>query len=391
VTVVVEKRKSGTYRVKLKEKNPLTKKWETVAQATGFPSEREARAEAKRLKALVRQGKIHTRTDTPTCGALLGAYLKAIDGKPSAKNVRATIEHLKPIATTMCGELEAPVLEDLIGKVSATAGPHAAKKALDHLRTAIRRKFPDGPNVARRVKAPRAPKRKHRVLTAAEARALLPFISDVHRDFYALALHSGLRPSELGAARVADVDLGEGALYVRRSFTRDIPKDGDERRVVLSTEALTIVRRLIKDATGGHLWPELVRRIARDTGLSIPLHRAIRRAVAAGAVPSLSRGWAMKCRRKGCGYVGHADKKPGDERCPTCKFTLWPVPQIVKVRWYDLRHTSATLLIEAGVDAAVVSELLGHHDPRFTMDNYVHLSTAALRKATSKITLKGKR
>ena len=185
-----------------------------------------------------------------------------------------------------------------------------------------------------------------------------------------------------------DVDLGEGALYVRRSFTREIPKDGDERRVVLSQEALSIVKRLMGDDADEHLWPEKVRRIARDTGLSVPLHRAIRRAVAAGAVPTLSRGWALKCRRQGCGYVGHSGEFVDGVKCPHCNYTLWPSPQIVKVRWYDLRHTSATLMIEAGVDASMVSELLGHHDPRFTMQNYVHLSTAALRKATANISLK---
>jgi integrase len=37
------------------------------------------------------------------------------------------------------------------------------------------------------------------------------------------------------------------------------------------------------------------------------------------------------------------------------------------VRFHDLRHTHATLLLKAGVPIKVVSERLGHSTPGFTM------------------------
>lgn len=43
------------------------------------------------------------------------------------------------------------------------------------------------------------------------------------------------------------------------------------------------------------------------------------------------------------------------------------------IRFHDLRHTHASLLIMAGVPIKVVSERLGHSHPAFTMHTYQHL------------------
>jgi integrase len=42
------------------------------------------------------------------------------------------------------------------------------------------------------------------------------------------------------------------------------------------------------------------------------------------------------------------------------------------VRLYDLRHTSATLLLAADVNIKVVSQRLGHEDIAITLQHYVH-------------------
>jgi integrase len=47
-----------------------------------------------------------------------------------------------------------------------------------------------------------------------------------------------------------------------------------------------------------------------------------------------------------------------------------PLPRI---RFHDLRHTHATLLLKAGVPIKVVSERLGHATPGFTMATYQHV------------------
>ena len=43
------------------------------------------------------------------------------------------------------------------------------------------------------------------------------------------------------------------------------------------------------------------------------------------------------------------------------------------VRFHDLRHTSATLLLRQGVNPKYVQELLGHADTCLTLNVYSHL------------------
>jgi integrase len=43
------------------------------------------------------------------------------------------------------------------------------------------------------------------------------------------------------------------------------------------------------------------------------------------------------------------------------------------VRFHDLRHTCATLLLTKGVHPKIVSEMLGHSSVAITLDTYSHV------------------
>jgi len=45
------------------------------------------------------------------------------------------------------------------------------------------------------------------------------------------------------------------------------------------------------------------------------------------------------------------------------------------MRFHDLRHSAASLLIAEGVELVQVSQLLGHPELRVTADLYAHLQT----------------
>lgn len=49
------------------------------------------------------------------------------------------------------------------------------------------------------------------------------------------------------------------------------------------------------------------------------------------------------------------------------------------VRFHDLRHTAATLMIANGIDVKTVKEICGHADIATTM-NYVHLISGSVNK-----------
>lgn len=56
-----------------------------------------------------------------------------------------------------------------------------------------------------------------------------------------------------------------------------------------------------------------------------------------------------------------------------------------KVRFHDLRHTNATLLLQQGVDFKVIQTRLGHSDISTTLNIYSHVTTDMQKSATKKL------
>jgi len=53
------------------------------------------------------------------------------------------------------------------------------------------------------------------------------------------------------------------------------------------------------------------------------------------------------------------------------------------IRFHDLRHTAASLLLNNGVPVIVVSKMLGHSKPSMTLDVYGHLYMEQQSEAAS--------
>ncbi|MDF2713419.1 MAG: phage integrase [Paenibacillus sp.] len=56
-----------------------------------------------------------------------------------------------------------------------------------------------------------------------------------------------------------------------------------------------------------------------------------------------------------------------------------------KIRFHDLRHTHASLLLKAQVHPKVVSERLGHSSVMITLDRYSHLFPTLQQEAAEKL------
>jgi integrase len=56
-----------------------------------------------------------------------------------------------------------------------------------------------------------------------------------------------------------------------------------------------------------------------------------------------------------------------------CSQKLLGTQKLPKVRFHDLRHTCASLLLSMGVPAKLVQETLGHSTYQLTMDTYLHM------------------
>lgn len=53
-----------------------------------------------------------------------------------------------------------------------------------------------------------------------------------------------------------------------------------------------------------------------------------------------------------------------------------------RIRFHDLRHTIATLLLARGMNVKVVSEMLGHSSVTITLQVYTHVTPHMQQAAT---------
>jgi integrase len=90
------------------------------------------------------------------------------------------------------------------------------------------------------------------------------------------------------------------------------------------------------------------------------------------------------CRKKGCGHAERA-ADAAQRRCPAHNHLLWPKADVRPIRFHDLRHTTASLLMMAGANPAAVQRILRHRDPRITTEIYGHLAPGYLQAEVDRL------
>ncbi len=202
-------------------------------------------------------------------------------------------------------------------------------------------------NVTEAVDPPRKEHTEYRTLNPEEARHFLAVASgDRFEALYVLALSTGLRQGELLALRWRDIDLEGRSLHVvvtlqrtGKGLTFSDPKTGkSRRRVTLTGAAIDALRRhriaqVQERLKAGPLWEE--------NDLVFP--NEIGGPMDAGNL--LYRSFKPLLKRSG----------------------------LPRIRFHDLRHSAATLLLSKGIHPKIVSEMLGHSQIGITMDLYSHV------------------
>jgi integrase len=214
------------------------------------------------------------------------------------------------------------------------------------------------------------------------------------RPLFATAIYTGLRKGELGALQREDVDLDARQLLVRRSWDRDTTKGSHGDAVPIAAALVPWLNDALEQSPSELVFPHVCSSscqrkhcpgpggmLARDVALEAVLRRALGRA-------GIVRGWRHICRRQGCGHVApEADATP--RRCPKCQMRLWPKPVVRPIRFHDLRHTTATLLLREKVPLVVVQKVLRHRDPKLTESVYGHLADDFLREGVDRLHFEG--
>ncbi len=90
------------------------------------------------------------------------------------------------------------------------------------------------------------------------------------------------------------------------------------------------------------------------------------------------------CRKQRCGHVEAATDRE-QRRCPKDGRKLWVKPVVRPIRFQDLRHTTASLLIMRGANLPAVQRILRHSDPKITTEIYAHLAPEYLRAEVDRL------
>lgn len=392
------KSKDGTvtYSVLIKEK--VGGAWKQRTIATGLTSQRDADSFARQAKRAAQERRAGISTVTPSVADAVTDYLASLKAlkKPGYDSAErfARLHILPTLGHVLLGDMERHHVQALAkAKEQEGLAPQSLRHIVGTLRTAITHAIDSGTfkgaNVAHGVKLPRMTKAVRDTLEPDEVVAVLGEIPPKLRPMVATSFFTGLRPGELAFLRPQDVDVDGRVIFVRGSHDRDRTKTGSERVVPIADELVPWIGEALKHAAGGKVFPvERGGRKLRERKGTEMIRAAMVRAAASGAAPDLVTGWTLKCRRRGCGYREERETFAGEARCPVCGMILWPVGHARPVRFYDLRHSTATLMVDAGVVPAAVSAILGHADVNFTLRTYVHLQPRHLIEAVNRISTK---
>lgn len=214
-----------------------------------------------------------------------------------------------------------------------------------------------GRNAAHGATLPKQAQRDMLILNEQQVGAFLVAVSNSrYRALFHLAIATGMRFSELRGLSWSDIDWIKGTIMVRRQIQEvsgkgsvaGAPKTHSGVRTILLGEAclnaLREQRQRLDEtaASAGNAW--------REQGLLFPSK------VGTPFVPLIVR----------------RDFADGLKAA-----------NLPRIRFHDLRHTAASLMLTHGVSPLVVSRILGHSNPSITLSIYAHSTTDMQGQAAS--------
>jgi integrase len=212
------------------------------------------------------------------------------------------------------------------------------------------------------VTPPRAVKKELAYLTLEQAQRLLEVARNRTLDcLLTVAIATGMRRGELLALRWSDIDFGKASVHVIRSLSYRNP-DGtgyehkEEEPKTASSKRTLPLPDFALEALQRHRVRQLEIRLSTPEWENKEL------------VFTNSRGgylWADTTREQ----LGKLLQEAGPPA----------------IRFHDLRHSAATILLAMGINPKVVQERLGHSSVSITLGVYGHVTESMQHEATTKL------
>jgi len=271
-----------------------------------------------------RAGLIRTRSGDPYKPSAIRAYDKAL-----------RLRVLPEIAGSRLGDVTRLDLQDLVdGWVAAGLSASTVGTTLLPLRAIYRRAASRGEiaiNPTSGVELPAVRGGRDHIAAPSECDRLLAALPARDRAIWATAMYAGLRRGELLALQVEDVNLATGVIHVRRGW--------DQQAGEIETKTRKDRRVPIAIALRDYL-DETLMQLRWENGLVFG---------AGQATPFATTSLASRAA------------------------TAWKRAKLTPITLHECRHTYASLMIAAGVNAKALSTYMGHAKIAITMDRYGHL------------------
>lgn len=287
-------------------------------------------------------GTISNRSGDPFKPSALRAYRGAMENRV-----------LPELGSLRLADLHRPDIQDFADAlVTEGLSPSSVQTTLLPLRAIFRRAISRGElvvNPCTGLELPAVRGRRERFASPEEAEILIAAAPSRDRAVWATAMYSGLRLGELRALRVEDVDLANGVIRVERGW------DPVEGEIALKSHAgrrkvpITAVLR-------GFLTDHLAH--TEREGSALIFGRTASDPFTANRVQGRAdNAWeAANTRERELAEEGGRE--------PAVLERITP---------HACRHTFASLMIAAGVNAKALSTFMGHANISITLDRYGHL------------------
>jgi integrase len=213
-------------------------------------------------------------------------------------------------------------------------------------------------NVATLVDVPRQERYQARALTLEETRQFLAGLHD-HRleALFTVAVAVGLRKGEILGLQWSDVDLDAGTIFVWQQLQwiegklQFVPLKTERSRRTIALPAVAVA------ALRAHKIRHLEERLKAGTDWE---------------------DWGL--------VFTTPHGTPVDPRNLTRTFHgILNQAGLPRIRFHDLRHSCATLLLAQGVDARTIMEVLGHSQISLTLNTYAHVMPQMQREAMARL------